>query len=76
MFLMDYVYNRFPRVKRKYDNTYRLWQELPTDVQYEKRCVKSEIDKVYGQSNFHHLALFFSLLHVATFFNNGWNELM
>ncbi|GFR78700.1 GRAM domain-containing protein 4-like [Elysia marginata] len=45
LFLIDYVYNRFPRVKRKYDSTYRLWQELPTDIQYEKRCVKSEIDK-------------------------------
>ncbi|KAK3733161.1 hypothetical protein RRG08_046084 [Elysia crispata] len=52
LFLIDYVYNRFPRVKRKYDSTYRLWQELPTDIQYEKRCVKSEIDKyILPQSN-------------------------
>lgn len=53
LFLIDYVYNRFPRVKRKYDSTYRLWQELPTDIQYEKRCVKSEIDKyILPQSNY------------------------
>ncbi|GFO42889.1 gram domain-containing protein 4-like [Plakobranchus ocellatus] len=45
LFLIDYIYNRFPRVRRRHDSTYRLWQELPTDIQYEKRYVKSEIDK-------------------------------
>ncbi|CAG5117478.1 unnamed protein product [Candidula unifasciata] len=45
LFIVDYVYNRFPRVRRKYDSTYRLWMELPTDVEYEKINAKSEIDK-------------------------------
>ncbi|XP_059143166.1 GRAM domain-containing protein 4-like [Physella acuta] len=45
LFIIDYIYNRFPKVRRKYDSSYRLWQELPTDIQFEKKYVKSEIDK-------------------------------
>ncbi|XP_012935583.1 GRAM domain-containing protein 4 isoform X2 [Aplysia californica] len=45
LFIIDYIFNRFPRVKRKYDSTYRMWQELPTDLEFERRYVKSEMDK-------------------------------
>ncbi|KAK0050280.1 GRAM domain-containing protein 4 isoform X2, partial [Biomphalaria pfeifferi] len=44
-FIIDYIYNRFPRVRRKYDSTYQLWAELPTDLEFEKKFIKSEIDK-------------------------------
>ncbi|XP_035677494.1 GRAM domain-containing protein 4-like isoform X1 [Branchiostoma floridae] len=33
LFLIDYVFKRFPRVRSKYDNTHRIWQTLPTDLQ-------------------------------------------
>ncbi|KAF6028134.1 GRAMD4 [Bugula neritina] len=36
LFVIDPVYNRFPRIKEKYDNTHRLWQNLLTDAQLEK----------------------------------------
>ncbi|KAK7503524.1 hypothetical protein BaRGS_00005063 [Batillaria attramentaria] len=45
LFIVDYLYMRFPRLRMKYDSTYKLWQELPTDVEYEKRSMKSEIDR-------------------------------
>ncbi|CAL1528869.1 unnamed protein product [Lymnaea stagnalis] len=45
LFIIDYIYNRFPRVRRKYDSSSRLWEELPTDIEYEKKYAKSEIDK-------------------------------
>ncbi|KAH9508179.1 GRAM domain-containing protein 4, partial [Bulinus truncatus] len=44
-FIIDYIYNRFPRVRRKYDSTYLLWEELPTDLEFEKKYIKAEIDK-------------------------------
>ena len=46
LFLLDYLFMRFPRFKMKYDSSYRMWQQLPTDAEYEKRSMKFEIDRV------------------------------
>ncbi|XP_025106829.1 GRAM domain-containing protein 4-like isoform X2 [Pomacea canaliculata] len=45
MFILDYLFLRFPRFKLKYDSSYRIWKELPTDAEYEKKSMKSEIDR-------------------------------
>ncbi|KAK7102250.1 GRAM domain-containing protein 4-like isoform X2 [Littorina saxatilis] len=45
LFLLDYLFLRFPRIKMKYDSSYKMWKDLPTDVEYEKRSMKSEIDR-------------------------------
>ena len=31
MFVIEYLYARFPRLKERHDGTYRLWRALPTD---------------------------------------------
>lgn len=46
LFVIDYFFNRYPRLKRKRDTVYKIWLSLPTDVEKEKRSVRSEIDKV------------------------------
>jgi hypothetical protein len=46
LFLVDYLFNRFPRLKIKYDSTYKMWMDLPTDAEFEKQSMKSEIDRV------------------------------
>ena len=46
IFIINYIYNKYPRLKKKYDNTHRLWLTLPTDVQYDKKFVRDEVDKV------------------------------
>ena len=46
IFIINYIYNKYPRMKKKYDNTHRLWLTLPTDVQYDKKFVRDEVDKV------------------------------
>lgn len=45
MFLLDYLFMRFPRFRMKYDSSFKMWQQLPTDLEYEKRSMKSEIDR-------------------------------
>ena len=37
---------RFPRLKIKYDSSYKMWKALPTDAEYEKLSMQCEIDKV------------------------------
>ena len=46
LFIVDYVYYKFPRVKRKYDSVYKLWQTLPNRAQWEKTQIESHIDNV------------------------------
>lgn len=45
VFILKFFYNRYPRLKRKYDSSYKTWQQLPTTAEYEKHFVKSEINK-------------------------------
>lgn len=45
LFIIDVLFSRFYRLKMKYDSAYKLWQQLPTDAEYEKRSMQSEIDK-------------------------------
>ncbi|KAL8611224.1 hypothetical protein ACOMHN_013655 [Nucella lapillus] len=45
MFLLDYLFLRFPRFRMKYDSSYKMWQQLPNDLEYGKRSMKSEIDR-------------------------------
>ncbi|XP_064605081.1 GRAM domain-containing protein 4-like isoform X2 [Liolophura sinensis] len=45
LFVIDYFFNRYPRLKRKRDTVYKIWLSLPTDIEKEKRSVRSEIDK-------------------------------
>lgn len=37
MFIVRSIYNRFPKVKKRYDSTARLWEELPTDTEIALR---------------------------------------
>ncbi|XP_060596267.1 GRAM domain-containing protein 4-like [Ruditapes philippinarum] len=45
IFIVNYIYNRYPRIKKRYDSNYKLWITVPTDAQYEKNFVKAEMDK-------------------------------
>ncbi|XP_062616888.1 GRAM domain-containing protein 4-like [Saccostrea cucullata] len=45
LFLVDYIYYKFPRVKRRYDSVYRLWKALPTKEEWQKTHIQSQIDK-------------------------------
>ncbi|XP_076340614.1 GRAM domain-containing protein 4-like [Tachypleus tridentatus] len=45
MFLVDYVFYRFPRVQQKYDTTWKLWNFLPTDAELEKKHNRAKIDR-------------------------------
>ncbi|KAK6176139.1 hypothetical protein SNE40_014478 [Patella caerulea] len=45
LFIIDNIYNKFPRIKKKYDTTHQMWLSLPTDAQYEKKHMKLEIDR-------------------------------
>ncbi|XP_064488276.1 GRAM domain-containing protein 4-like isoform X4 [Ornithodoros turicata] len=42
VFLLDYVFVRFPRVRAKYDLVWILWNELPTgpEIEKEKRLIR------------------------------------
>lgn len=44
LFVIDYVYYKFPKVKRKYDSVYKLWKSLPTRQEWEWTHVQSHID--------------------------------
>jgi hypothetical protein len=46
LFIIDYVYNRFPRVRAKHDTTYQVWKQLPTEAELERRNTRAEIDRV------------------------------
>ena len=46
IFITKYIYNKYPRLKKKYDSTHKLWLTLPTDVQYKKQCHREEVHKV------------------------------
>ncbi|KAK3590730.1 hypothetical protein CHS0354_030965 [Potamilus streckersoni] len=45
IFLVDNLYRKYPRLKRKHDSMYRLWLDLPTDAQYDRKYVRSAVDK-------------------------------
>ncbi|KAK4293738.1 hypothetical protein Pmani_033585, partial [Petrolisthes manimaculis] len=44
LFVLDYIFFRYPRIRLKYDSTSRLWDTLPTDADLERRGEKSRIE--------------------------------
>lgn len=53
LFIIDYLFYRFPRVQLKHDTTARLWKALPTDAQLERKHNRAELDKVTTLFIFH-----------------------
>ncbi|GIY10351.1 GRAM domain-containing protein 4 [Caerostris darwini] len=52
LFIIDYIFFRFPRVQQRHDTTARLWKILPTDAQLERKHNRAELDKlVVNQSS-------------------------
>ncbi|XP_074645766.1 GRAM domain-containing protein 4-like isoform X2 [Tubulanus polymorphus] len=45
LFVIDYIYQRFPRIRQKHDTVYKMWQDLPTDHQLEKQMTHNVIDR-------------------------------
>eukprot|EP00106_Octopus_bimaculoides_P015801 XP_014783243.1 PREDICTED: GRAM domain-containing protein 4-like isoform X4 [Octopus bimaculoides] len=45
VFIIDYMFEHFPRLKEKYDSSHRLWENLPTDAEYRKKTTRVQIDK-------------------------------
>ncbi|XP_069142119.1 GRAM domain-containing protein 4-like isoform X2 [Argopecten irradians] len=45
LFIINYFYNKYPRLQQKYDSAYKTWQSLPTDEQYHQECMKTELNK-------------------------------
>lgn len=39
-FIINPIQNRFPKVKRRYDSTSKLWRELPTDAELAARPIE------------------------------------
>lgn len=37
LFVIDYVFFRFPRLRAKYDTSALMWDELPTDADLDAR---------------------------------------
>ena len=54
MFIIEYLYNRFPRFKQHHDSVYKIWQQLPTDAILEDQYKRSLVDRVCSltDSNF------------------------
>jgi len=46
MFIIEYLYNRFPRFKQHRDSVYRTWCQLPTDAALEDQYKRSLVDQV------------------------------
>jgi len=46
MFIIEYLYNRFPRVKHHHDTVYKIWRQLPTDAILEDQYKRSLVDRV------------------------------
>ncbi len=46
LFIMQYIYTRFPRYKQRHDATRRLWKSLPTDADLEEQYHTQSIDRV------------------------------
>jgi len=46
MFIIEYLYNRFPRFKQHHDTVYKIWRQLPTDVILEDQYKRSLVDRV------------------------------
>lgn len=45
LFIIDYMFEHFPRFKQKYDSSHRLWENLPTDAEFRKKTLRVQIDK-------------------------------
>ncbi|CAI9729638.1 Hypothetical predicted protein [Octopus vulgaris] len=45
VFIIDYMFEHFPRLKEKYDSSHRLWENLPTESEYRKKTTRVQIDK-------------------------------
>ncbi|XP_070573172.1 GRAM domain-containing protein 4-like isoform X1 [Ptychodera flava] len=42
LFVINSVYRKFPRVKRRYDSMVKIWKELPTDAELKTRMQMAE----------------------------------
>ena len=51
MFIIQYIYTKFPRIKQRHDGTQRMWRSLPTDAEKEELYQKAAIDRV-GPTSF------------------------
>ncbi|XP_033744389.1 GRAM domain-containing protein 4-like isoform X2 [Pecten maximus] len=45
LFIVNYFYNKYPRLQQKYDSALKTWKSLPTDEQYQQECMKTELNK-------------------------------
>lgn len=45
LFIIDYMFEHFPRFKQKYDSSHRLWENLPTEAEFRKKTMRVQIDK-------------------------------
>lgn len=44
-FIINPIYHRFPKVKKRYDGTAKLWKELPTDAELVARQTEAETNQ-------------------------------
>ncbi|ELT94791.1 hypothetical protein CAPTEDRAFT_226159 [Capitella teleta] len=45
LYIIEYIYVRFPRFKQRHDSVARMWRELPTDRELENRYQKAAINR-------------------------------
>ena len=72
IFIINPIYAKYPRIKKRYDRTSKLWAALPTDAQYNKDFVEGEMNKVMITTKpFPKQALVFMSLQYKSFENTG-----
>jgi len=47
MFVIEWLYTKFPRLKQRHDSVARLWKELPNDVMLKEINRRSLVNKVF-----------------------------
>ena len=42
MFVVEFIFLKFPRFKQRHDSVYILWQGLPTNAQVKSKSINSQ----------------------------------
>ena len=46
MFIIQFLFMKFPRLKQRHNTTNKLWKELPTDAELDKKYQKAAVEVV------------------------------
>ncbi len=46
VFIIQFIYTKFPRIKQRHDGTRHMWRSLPTDADIQEHYHKAALDRV------------------------------